>query len=112
MLASHYLVLVALVFPGCLAKVQDKTVSEARSPSGKWTATVVERDAGVMTGSIIVFLHPSAKRPDAGEALIAVTDGPAPRVEFIEDAKLRVRLFGGARHNQRGEASGITILYE
>jgi len=101
-----------LAFPGCLAKVRDKTISEARSPSGKWTATVVERDAGVMTGSIIVFLHPSAKRPDAGEALIAITDGTAPSVDFIEDAKLRVRLFGGTKHNQREEALGVTIVYE
>ncbi len=112
MLAPRYFALVAFTFSGCLAQVHDKVISEARSPSGNWTATVVERDAGVMTGSIIVFLHPFAKRHDAGEALIAITDGLAPSVEFVDDTKLRVRLFNGTKHNQRKEALGITIFYE
>jgi hypothetical protein len=111
-LPRHYLALVALTVSGCLAEVVDTTISEARSPSGKWTATVVDRDAGVMTGSIIVFLHPSTKRPATGEALIAITDGVAPSVNFVNDATLRVRLFNGTKHNRRLDALGVTIQYE
>lgn len=111
-LAPYYFAFIAFAFSGCLAKVSDKVLSQARSPSAKWTATVVDRDAGVMTGSIIVFLHPTAKPHDDGEALIAITDGTAPTVEFVDDTKLRVRLFSGTKHNQRKEALGITILYE
>ena len=104
--------LIALALSGCLARVRDRVVSEARSPSGKWTATVVERDAGVMTGSTIVFLHRSAKRYDSGDPLIAITDGTAPSAKFVGDTKLRVRLFGGTYHDQRSEALGVRILYE
>ena len=65
-----------------------------------------------MTGSIIVFVHPTAKPHDEGEALIAVTDGTAPNIEFVDDTKLRVRLFSGTKRNQRKEAMGVTIIYE
>lgn len=111
-LASLWFALIALAISGCLAKVNDRVLSEARSPSGKWTASVVDRDAGVMTGSILVFLHPTAKSHDSGEAIIAITDGSAPTVEFVDDTKLRVRVFNGTKHNQRKDAFGVTILYE
>ncbi len=65
-----------------------------------------------MTGSMIVFLHPTSKPYASGEALIAITDGTAPTVEFVDDTRLRVRLFNGTRYNQRKEALGFTILYE
>jgi hypothetical protein len=110
--AFSFIALIGFVFSGCIAEVSDKFLSEARSPSGKWTATVVDRDAGVMTGSIIVFLHPSAKPYQKGEALIALTNATPPTVEFVDDSRLRVRLFSGTRHNKQNEALGVSILYE
>lgn len=105
-------VCIASVLAGCLAQINDKIIAQAQSPSGKWTATVVDRDAGVLTGSIIVFLHPTSERHDSGEALIAITDGSPPSVEFLDDSTLQVQLFNGTRHNERREAYGVTIRYK
>jgi hypothetical protein len=103
---------IAFALAGCLAQVHDKVIAQTQSPTGKWTATVVDRDAGVLTGSIIVFLHPTSKRHDSGEALIAITDGSPPSVAFLDDATLQVQLFNGTRHNERSEAYGVTIRYK
>jgi hypothetical protein len=108
------LVLSALCFTACIRtpEIRDKILSEAQSPSGKWKATVIERDAGLAPTSIIVFVHPSTKRPDDGQAVVAITDGSPPGVTFVDDTRLQVRLFGGTTYNQLKEALGLTIIYE
>ena len=104
----------ALCFTACIRtpEIRDKLLSETQSPSGKWKATVIQRDAGLAPTSIIVFVHPSAKRPDDGQAVVAITDGSRPVVTFVDNTKLQVRLFGGTTHNQLNEALGLTISYE
>jgi hypothetical protein len=93
--------------------VEERTLEEVTSPSGKLKATVLERNVGLLNPpSLIVFVHPSTKRPDKGVAVIAVTEGSPPSVAFEGDTKLRVRLFGGTKHNQKSEALGVTVVYE
>jgi hypothetical protein len=108
------LMLSALWFSACIrtTEIRDKVLSEAQSPSGKWKATVIERDAGLAPTTIIVFVHPFPKRPDDGQAVIAITDGSPPVVTFVDDTKLQVWLFGGTTHNQLKEALDLTIVYE
>ena len=94
-------------------KIEDTILSTVTSPSGKIKVTVIQREVGLLNPtSILIMLHGSDQKPQNGTPIIAITDGIAPLISFDGDAQLRVRLFGGAMHNQKKEALGIRILYE
>ena len=94
-------------------KIEDVVLTSAASPSGKIKATVIERNVGLLNPpSILVMLHDAKQSVGKGTAVVAITDGSAPLVTFDGDTKLRVRIVGGTKHNQRSEAMGVTIIYE
>jgi hypothetical protein len=107
--------LTAINIGGCVRapKIEDVVLSAAASPSGKIKATVIERNVGLLNPpSILVMLHDAKQEPGDGTAVVAVTDGSAPLVSFDGDKKLRVRLIGGTKHNQKTEALGVIVVYE
>lgn len=94
-------------------KVEDVILSSAASPSGKIKVTVIERNVGVLNPpSILVMLHDAKQNAGKGIAVVAITEGSAPSVNFESDTKLRVRIVGGTKHNQRSEAMSVSIIYE
>lgn len=103
------LLLLNLIIPDVY---EDTVLSQCVSPSGKLKATVVQCNAMLAEESNIVFLHSAKRKYRSGETVIAITNGSAPDVKFLNEKTLQVSLYRGTKHNQIREAMGVSVIYE
>jgi hypothetical protein len=111
--AAILLILSLLLLNSIMPDVyQDTVLSQCVSPSGKLKATVVQCNAMLAEESNIVFLHSAKRKYRSGETIIAVTNGSAPDVKFLNEKKLQVSLYRGTKHNHIREAMSVYVIYE